>query len=136
MAGGKDPVELDEALALPVGGRPRVRVHGVRVLGLDLGSKRIGVAVTDPAGRVATPDRVLGARGQGPRPSASPGLMEEWEAELVVVGLPLSLSGADGPAARAAREKRPSWRVLPVPVESYDERLDHGDRRGPSTEQR
>ena len=64
-------------------------------------------------------------------------LVEEWGAELVVVGLPLSLSGADGPAARAAREETAELAaVLPVPVVLHDERLTTVTARGPSERQR
>jgi putative Holliday junction resolvase len=97
----------------------------VRVLALDLGSKRIGVAVSDPSETIASPDRVLertGSRARDHRAIAD--LVAEWEAELVVVGLPLSLSGDDGPAARATREEVVELALaLTVPVELHDERL-------------
>lgn len=97
----------------------------MRVLALDLGSKRIGVAVSDPGETIASPDRVLqrsGSRAQDHR--AIQTLVEEWGAELVVVGLPLTLSGDDGPAARATREEAAELAsALTVPVELHDERL-------------
>ena len=102
VAGGKDPSKLDEALALA---RSAAGLAW-RVLALDLGSKRIGVAVSDPTESIATPDRVIertGSKARDHKAIAAAGA--EWDAELVVVGLPLSLSGADGPAARAAREE-------------------------------
>ncbi len=97
----------------------------MRVLALDLGSKRIGVAVSDPGETIASPDRVLERTGSRARDHKAIGeLVAEWEAELVVVGLPLSLSGADGPAARATREEAAQLAVaLTVPVELHDERL-------------
>ena len=97
----------------------------MRVLALDLGSKRIGVAVSDPTESIATPDRVIERTGSKARDhKAIAALVEEWEAELVVVGLPLSLSGADGPAARAARQEAAELEaVLLVPVVVHDERL-------------
>jgi putative Holliday junction resolvase len=97
----------------------------VRVLGLDLGAKRIGVAISDRDRKVATPIEV------GPRTRdrkavhrALGALVEEWEAGLVVVGLPLSLSGDLGPAARGVLDEVEQLRAtLSVPVETYDERL-------------
>ncbi len=97
----------------------------MRVLGIDLGSRRIGVAVSDRTGTVATPLTVLqrtGDRAEDHRRIAE--LVVEEEAELVVVGLPLSLDGSIGPAARAAlAEAADLAAVVPVPVETFDERL-------------
>jgi putative Holliday junction resolvase len=96
-----------------------------RVLGLDLGSARIGVAVSDPDCRVASPIEVVartGDRGRDHRRIAD--LVAEWEAERVVVGLPISLDGTLGPAARtAAAEVEELATALRVPVETHDERL-------------
>ena len=94
-----------------------------RVLGLDLGSRRIGVAVS--AGAVATPHSVLErARNRAADHAAIAALVEEVGAVRVVIGLPLSLDGKMGPAARAAAEEAEMLGdVLGVPVETYDERL-------------
>jgi putative Holliday junction resolvase len=97
----------------------------VRVLGLDLGSKRVGVAVSDRSGTIATPLLVLqrtGSLDEDHRRIAA--LVAEEEAERVVVGLPLSLDGSMGPAARGAvAEAEALATVVGVPVETYDERL-------------
>lgn len=97
----------------------------MRALGLDLGSRRIGVAVSDSAGTVATPVDVVVRSGDRRRDHrVIAGLVREWEAEIVVVGLPYSLSGDLGPAARAAlAEARELGATVGVPVETYDERL-------------
>ena len=97
----------------------------MRALGLDLGSKRIGVAVSDPEGRLATPTDVLHRTGDRARDHrAIAALVAEWEAEVVVVGVPYSLDGGTGPAARAMlAESRQLAGVLEVPVETHDERL-------------
>jgi putative transcription antitermination factor YqgF len=97
----------------------------VRVLALDYGSARCGVAVSDPTGVLATPlEAVLqpaGRRGMG-RILA---LVRELDAERVVVGLPLSLAGRDSEQTREVRafaavlEKR----LRGTPVELYDERF-------------
>jgi len=97
----------------------------MRVLALDLGSKRIGVAVSDRSGTIASPLTVLTRSGRvdlDHRRIAA--LVEEEEVELVVVGLPLSLDGSLGPAARAAQHEADVLEgVLPVPVETIDERF-------------
>lgn len=97
----------------------------MRVLALDLGSKRIGVAVSDVTGTVASPLSVL-ARSKSRRHDHRliAELVRREEAELLVVGMPLSLSGADGPAAKAARaEVRALATVVDVPIDTYDERF-------------
>ncbi|MFC0040124.1 Holliday junction resolvase RuvX [Actinomadura rayongensis] len=95
---------------------------GVR-LGVDVGSVRIGVARSDPGGVLATPvETVRSGRGDVDRLVA---LVAEYEAVEVVVGLPTSLSGREGPAAEAARRfARMLARRLPAgTVRMYDERL-------------
>ncbi len=96
----------------------------MRVLALDYGSARCGCAVSDPTGTLATPiEPVL-------RPATRRGfsrlraLVSELEVERVVVGLPLSLSGADSAQTVEAREFAARLeRELPVAVELHDERL-------------
>lgn len=96
-----------------------------RVLGVDLGAKRVGVAVSDRDRRVATPIEVVARSGDRARDHRALGaLVEEWEATTVVVGVPYSLDGSIGPAARAILDEIAVLRAtLPVPVETYDERL-------------
>ena len=96
-----------------------------RVLGLDLGSRRIGVAVSDGSGTIASPHTVL-ERGtdRAADHAALATLVADLGVERVIVGLPLSLDGTMGPAARSAAEEAAALGdVLPVPVETYDERL-------------
>jgi putative holliday junction resolvase len=97
----------------------------VRVLALDLGERRIGVAVSDPSGTLASPHGVIErARDRAEDHAAIAALVTELDAERVVVGLPLSLSGATGPAAEAALSEATALAsVLGVPVETFDERL-------------
>jgi putative Holliday junction resolvase len=97
----------------------------VRVIGIDLGSKRIGVAVSDRTGTLASPLTVVLRSGDlvvdHQRLAA---IAAEEEAERMVVGLPLSLSGDAGPAARAALvEAGALAEVVGVPIETFDERL-------------
>ena len=96
----------------------------MRVLALDYGSARCGVAVSDPSGTLATPlDAVL-------RPGTRKGLqrigelVRELGAERVVVGLPRSLSGGDSAQTRETRAFADRLRAaVDVPVELYDERF-------------
>jgi len=95
-----------------------------RVLGVDLGSRRIGLALSDDGRRVASALSVLPRGGSHSLDHAAlAGVVSETEAKLVVVGLPLSLSGRAGPAARAVKAEVSELRkVLRVPVECCDER--------------
>ncbi len=96
-----------------------------RVVGLDLGSRRIGVAVSDPSGVLASPRLVLQrGRDHAADHRAIAALVQEVGAGQVVVGLPLSLDGSEGPAARLVRlELAELGAALPVPVEAHDERF-------------
>jgi putative pre-16S rRNA nuclease len=97
----------------------------VRVVGLDLGTKRVGVAVSDSGGRVATAHAVLERTGDDDADrTALAAVVADLGAEVVVVGLPLSLDGTAGPAARwAEAEARALAGVLDVPLHLQDERL-------------
>lgn len=96
-----------------------------RAVALDIGTRRIGVALSDSGGTVATPYEVVtrsGDRSVDHRRIAA--LVEEARAEVVVVGLPLSLDGSAGPAAQAILAEVDELRgVLPVSVVTWDERL-------------
>ena len=97
----------------------------MRALGLDLGSKRIGVAVSDRSGTVATPLTVV-QRGRTQRLDHEEiaRIVAAEEAEAVVVGLPLNMDGSEGRAATGARdEARRLATVVKVPVVLHDERL-------------
>lgn len=97
----------------------------MRVLALDLGAKRIGVAVSDSAGRVATAVTVLARSGQRSADhEAVAALVAEYAAERLVVGLPLSLDGRSGPAAAGVEaECQQLAACVDVPVDLHDERL-------------
>ena len=97
----------------------------MRVVGLDLGGRWIGVAVCDETGTLASPCRVIQrSPDDAATHAAIAGVVAELGAERVVVGLPLSLDGTVGPAAAAATAEADVLAgVLPVPVETYDERL-------------
>jgi putative Holliday junction resolvase len=93
------------------------------VIALDVGERRIGVAISDPTGALATPHSVIQRRSKAEDFAAVARLVDELEAERVVVGLPLSLNGGMGPQARrVSRYTRALAQALSVPVELYDER--------------
>jgi putative Holliday junction resolvase len=97
-----------------------------RAVGVDLGSKRVGVAVSDPGGVLASPYEVLERTGDLARDRARlKAIVDEVEAAVVVVGLPLSMDGSVGRAAAAALEEAEVLTTVlaPVPVETFDERL-------------
>jgi putative Holliday junction resolvase len=98
--------------------------HG-RVLALDLGARRIGVAVTDSDQSLALGVTTVARTRDLPRDRrAIAELVTEYEAVGLVVGLPLSLDGGTGPAAQAALDEAGHLRaVLGVPVETADERM-------------
>lgn len=96
----------------------------MRLLGLDVGERRIGVAVSDPTGALAFPLTILQRQEEGRDMAEVARLVAEQGVGAVVVGLPRSLSGATGPQAEKVlafvatlKEK------LTVPVHTYDERL-------------
>lgn len=96
----------------------------MRVLALDYGRARCGTAVSDPSGTVATPLEPILAPGTRKGLQRVAALVAETGAERVLVGLPLSLSGADSAQTREAREFAGRLdRLLTVPVELYDERF-------------
>ncbi|MDO9556754.1 MAG: Holliday junction resolvase RuvX [Coriobacteriia bacterium] len=102
----------------------------MRHLGLDIGDARVGVAVSDPTGRVATPLDVLDARGLLGDVGPLRRLVEEYGPGVMVVGLPLSLSGEEGPQARAVRETVERYaKTLDIPVRYWDERLSSAEAR-------
>jgi len=105
----------------------------MRILALDHGEARCGVAISDPSGTLATPLEAVARpdsrRGRG----AIARLVREREAERVLVGLPLTLAGDEGAQARRARAfARVLEDDLDVPVDLRDERLTtrSAERRG------
>lgn len=110
------------SLAAAIGERVR---PGVRIA-VDAGSVRVGVAASDPAGLLATPVTVLRRDRRTARDVDEIAvLVADRDALEVLVGLPRSLSGAEGPAAVTAREYATSLarRLAPIEVRLVDERL-------------
>ncbi len=104
--------------------RPSPLPERTRAMGLDVGERRVGVAVSDELGAIATP---LATVQRGPRDLAElDRLVRDWNVSQLVVGMPTGLSGREGPqaalvrvfAARLERELDPTVAVL-----YWDERL-------------
>jgi putative Holliday junction resolvase len=92
----------------------------MRVLALDHGTARIGCAISDPSGTLATPLPAI----EPPEARSVAELVAEHGVERVVVGLPLHLSGEEGSQAALVRTFcKELEAIVEVPVETYDERL-------------
>lgn len=96
----------------------------MRILGIDFGSRRIGVALSDPTGSMAQPLTVIENIKNESDINKISELVLEYNVEEVVVGLPLSLSGEVKPQAQAVLEYVEKLKkALDVPVKTWDERL-------------
>lgn len=96
----------------------------MRIMALDVGERRIGVAVSDPLGLTAQAHSVFSRRHPEADVAAIAGLAAQLGAERIVVGLPRNLNGTEGPSAKRSREFAASLtRKVEIPVELYDERL-------------
>jgi putative Holliday junction resolvase len=95
----------------------------MRVLGLDLGQKRIGVAISDEDASIAFPSGAILSQGRKKDVQAVLALITEREIGRVVIGLPRHLDGREGPEAEAARAFARSLEAQSgLPVETLDER--------------
>jgi len=94
----------------------------MRILALDIGERRIGVAAADDRTRVAIPIATITVEGDPVDTIVR--LIQEQQADELVVGLPLSLSGALGPQAQRVQALVEALTArLPLPVRTWDERL-------------
>src|SRR5690349_18467661 len=100
----------------------------MRSLGLDFGLKRVGAAVSDPRGRIATPLEVYARKGNERDARHYRELVRAHEIEQLVIGLPLHISGREGDSAAQAREWG-AWlaEVTGLPVVFHDERYSSVD---------
>lgn len=93
-----------------------------RTLGLDVGDRRIGVALSDPTGMLATPLAAIDRRASQGGIDTVVRLASEHEAEAIVVGMPFSLDGSIGPQAQAVQSFCDALReVCPLPIHTVNE---------------
>ena len=93
-------------------------------MALDIGQTRIGIAVSDPAERVATPIAVLPAKDVLSHAKPFVRVLEDWEPEQLVCGLPYTLSGEEGPqAGRIKQQAQAIAQACRLPLAFTDERL-------------
>ena len=93
-------------------------------MALDIGKVRCGIAISDPAMRVASPVCVLPTAEVVANAASFRRIIEDWEPEVLLSGLPLTLSGEQGPQARHIQEQaRIIAEALDLPLEFCDERL-------------
>ncbi|HEX6548471.1 MAG TPA: Holliday junction resolvase RuvX [Candidatus Dormibacteraeota bacterium] len=96
----------------------------MRVLAVDPGTKRVGLAISDPSGVIATPLGSVPAEPSASLPDRLATVAREKEAARIVVGLPKRMDGSEGPEARAARGLADALRAVSgLPVQMVDERL-------------
>ncbi len=94
-----------------------------RVLCLDVGDARIGIAVSDPTGTIATPVEVLHRVGWGPDSRRIKALCDRYETDEVISGLPLNMDGSEGFQAAKVREFCTVLEKLGLHIRYQDERL-------------
>lgn len=93
-------------------------------MALDIGEVRVGIAISDPSERVASPVTVLPSAEVKSCAKSFMRVLEDWEPELLVSGLPYTLSGEEGPqAARIRAFAAEVSKRTGIPVEFSDERL-------------
>ncbi len=96
----------------------------MRILAIDHGTKRMGIALSDELKMIAQPLEFIPARPFPDFLARLNELLREKEVELVLVGLPRSLSGGNGPAALKVEEFVDALKsAVPVPIKTWDERL-------------
>jgi putative Holliday junction resolvase len=94
------------------------------LIGLDLGSKTIGVATSDPDRRIATPVETVSRRKFAADAARLLALASERNAAGFVLGLPVNMDGSEGPRAQSTRTfARNLARVTDLPIALWDERL-------------
>ena len=96
----------------------------MRIMALDIGATRTGIAISDPTERVASPVCVLPTSQILANSPAWRRTLEDWEPELLVCGLPYTLSGQEGPQAASLRKRAQDIAsAAGIPLQFADERL-------------
>tara|TARA_Y100000591_G_scaffold277138_1_gene254709 strand:- start:224 stop:637 length:414 start_codon:yes stop_codon:yes gene_type:complete len=94
-----------------------------RSLGIDLGSKRIGIALSDNSNIIASPFKTLIFNNQKDLLSQLGKLINEFDIKTIVLGLPLSMNGADSLQTKKIRDFKSSLSIFNIPIIYEDERL-------------
>jgi putative Holliday junction resolvase len=98
--------------------------HDMRILGIDHGTKRVGVAISDEMAMIAQPLEFVPAEPEATMLARVAEIVASRDVQEVVVGLPRNMNGTYGPAAEKVREFVAALEgVLRVPVKTWDERL-------------
>jgi len=95
----------------------------MRILGIDYGERRIGLALSDPLGIIASALPTFDRRGGKDEITFFRGLIAEREIERIVVGLPKNMDGSEGPQALAVRAFGEKLKTLDIEIVFKDERL-------------
>ncbi len=102
----------------------------MRALALDIGEKRVGVAVSDPAARIASPVCVLPAAEVFSNAPSWRRVLSDWEPDVLVCGRPLTMGGEQGPQAEAIEARaREIAEKCALPLEFWDERLSSAEAK-------
>ncbi len=102
----------------------------IRVLAIDYGERRLGIALSDPSGRVAQPLTVVERSNDRQAVDSITGLLDDYEVTQIIVGDPRSLSGRTGVQAAKVKKFAAALReACDISVETYDERLSSKEAR-------
>lgn len=102
----------------------------MRVMALDIGKVRCGIAISDPAGHIATPICVLPTSEVEQNAPSFRRLLEDWEPEMILSGLPYTLAGEEGPQAESIRAVAGAIaKRAGLPLEFTDERLSSSEAK-------
>ena len=102
----------------------------MRVMALDIGKVRCGIAISDPAERIATPICVLPTSEVEQNAPSFRRLLEDWEPEMILSGLPYTLAGEEGPQAESIRAVAGAIaKRAGLPLEFTDERLSSSEAK-------
>ena len=98
--------------------------ESMRLLGVDLGSKTIGLAVSDPSLKIASPITTLKRSKLSSNALEFSNIIKDYQIGGIIVGLPINMDGTEGPRVQATRD----WsldlaKILSIPVAFWDERL-------------